>query len=213
MNHLLHMLDDVFDSCPSPPRRHTVSLSKLAKGDAVFSTQKRILGWDLDTARMQLSLPAHRLQAIDTLLTSYMSLKRTSRRKWSQLLGILRSSAPALYGAMHLFSILQHAATDVQARRIRLTPLVRTVLQDWLSILTNLHNNPAPLHTLVPTPPTIVATTDASQYGMGGAWTSLTDPHPAHYLWRATFPPWVSQQLVTADNPQGQVVSLFLIPW
>jgi hypothetical protein len=205
MLHLLHTLDNVFDSCPSPPCRHTISRSKLTKGDAVFSTQKRILGWDVDTARMQLSLPAHRLHAIGALLTATMSLKRTSRRKWAQLLGILRSSAPALYGATHLFSILQHAAKDSSARRIRLTPLVRTVLQDWLSILNDLHNSPAPLHTLVPTPPTIVATTDASRYGMGGAWTSLTESHPAHYLWRATFLPWVSHDLLTADNPHGQV--------
>jgi hypothetical protein len=31
---------------------------KLEKGDATFATVKRILGWDVDTHKMQLSLPS-----------------------------------------------------------------------------------------------------------------------------------------------------------
>jgi hypothetical protein len=35
---------------------------------------------------------------------------------------------PALYSAIHYFSILQHVLTDTTAGRIRLTPLLKAVL-------------------------------------------------------------------------------------
>jgi hypothetical protein len=142
MNHLLCAIDKVFDNQPCFPRRAAISSAKLDKGDAVFSTQKRILGWDVDTSTMQLTLPAHRLALLTAALTRFSQLQRTSRHKWRQLLGTLRSATPALYGATHLFSILQHAATKSSGRRIRLTSLVHSVLRDWLHLLQNLHCHP-----------------------------------------------------------------------
>jgi len=60
--------------------------------------KKRILGWDLDTQAMTLTLPAHHLTAIMEFLKQHITKKRVSCRQWQQLLGSLRSSAPALYG-------------------------------------------------------------------------------------------------------------------
>jgi hypothetical protein len=68
LNHLLHALDTVFTDPPNSPHRQIVSASKIAKGDACLSTYKSILGWDVDTAQMQLLLPQHRLEALQLLL-------------------------------------------------------------------------------------------------------------------------------------------------
>jgi hypothetical protein len=205
LTHLLHAIDSVFDPTPSPPRHQAISITKLDKGDAAFSTQKRVLGWDIDTERMAIGLPDHRLTTLHTLLSAFLSKQRTSRRKWRQLLGVLRSSTPAIYGAVHLFSILQYIAKDTNARRLRLSPLVKAVLRDWLALLSDLHHQPAQLHMLVPTPPSIVATTDASRFGMGGAWSLVLHGKPQHYLWRSAFPDNIRKDLVTARNPTGSL--------
>jgi hypothetical protein len=201
LNTLLHNIDTVFANV-DPSRRDVISLSKLGNGDAALSTQKRILGWEIDTHRMTLSLPQHRLDALTTLLAATLHKKRTSRKQWHILLGTLRSTTPALYGAAHLFSILQYALTDTTTKRIRITPLIKAVLRDWEHLASHIHHNPAPLHTLVPTQPNVVAATDASLLGMGGFWRPLQ--HPAqNFLWRAPFPPEVQQTVLTHTNPAG----------
>jgi hypothetical protein len=57
MNNLLHHIDSVFRDTPGGVRRPLISQSKVAKGDATFSHQKIVLGWSVDTQRMEVSLP------------------------------------------------------------------------------------------------------------------------------------------------------------
>ena len=121
---------------------------------------------------MTLSLPKHRLDSLHQQQQHMLTITCTSRRKWQKLLGTLRSTTPALYGATHLFSILQHALTETTNKRIRITPLLRDVLRHWIQLANQAHVKPAPLHTVVPTPPTILAATDASKAGMGGFWVT-----------------------------------------
>jgi hypothetical protein len=45
-----------------------VSASKVAKGDATFSTSKCILGWNVDTHRMTIHLPEHRLHRLQSVV-------------------------------------------------------------------------------------------------------------------------------------------------
>jgi hypothetical protein len=99
---------------------------------------------------------------------------------------MLRSTSPALYGAAHSFSILQHALPDTTNRRIRLTPLVREILRHWLLLAKQAYDTPAALTTVVPTHPTILAATDASKSGMGGFWVNApSSAHPTgeYFLW------------------------------
>jgi hypothetical protein len=203
LNTLLHAIDSVFTDSNHSIRRPIISRSKLDKGDAVFSTSKRVLGWDIDTSTMCLALPQHRLDNLTSIINTFLAKNRTSRRSWQQLLGVLRSSSPALYGAAHLFSILQHTLTTSRAKRIRLPQLSKRVLQDWLHLATQAHDQPVPLHTLVPQPPHIVAATDASLQGMGGFWCDATKQN--NYVWRAQFPPNVQQAVVSQQNPTGIV--------
>jgi len=207
MNTLLHSLDSVFHDPAPTNRRQIVSASKLNKGDATFSTQKRILGWDIDTHRMTLSLPTHRLEGMSDLIHSTLYRKRTSRKAWQRLLGTLRSTSPALYGAKHLFSTLQHALRDQRGRRIRLTSLLRASLMDWTLLATTANAVPVPLLTVVPHPPHIIGATDASKQGMGGFYITQSSRGPQYHLWRAAFPPSISRAFISTDNPTGLITN------
>jgi len=203
MNCLLHAIDDVFHDPKHSNRRNIVSTSKLAKGEATFSTKKRLLGWDIDTHMMTLTLPQHRLETLIDHISSFLPKKRTSRRQWQRLLGTLRSTTPALYGAEHLFSLLQHVLTDQLRPRLRLSSLIKESLEDWLRLAQTAVEHPVPLHTLVPRKPTILSATDASGMGMGGFWLSPTQ----RCLWRAPFPTSVRQELITATNVSGTLTN------
>jgi hypothetical protein len=134
MNRVLHTIEEVFTDSPDTPRRHVISQSKLDKGDAAWSTKKRFLGWDIDTETMTLKLPQHRLDNLSQLIHMALQHKRISVRKWRQLLGTLRSTTPALYGATHCFSLLQHAMKCHKHGRLRLTHLLKETLRDWLTL-------------------------------------------------------------------------------
>ena len=68
----LAAIDDVFrplEPGDPPCRKEPSSVEKLLQGDACWSTQKRMLGWDLDTVAMTLNLPPHRLERMQEVLT------------------------------------------------------------------------------------------------------------------------------------------------
>jgi hypothetical protein len=71
-----------------------------------------LLGWEIDTVTMALTLPEHRFASLSTHIASILATKRTSHHKWRRLLGLLHSTTLAVYGATDLFSILQYAMTD-----------------------------------------------------------------------------------------------------
>jgi hypothetical protein len=202
MNATLHAISQVFCDPAKTHRRCTISESKLDKGDAAFSTKKRLLGWDVDTHTMTLTLPPHRLAHLTEMLHSFMQKKRSSIKGWRRLLGTLRSTVPALYGANHLFSILQHAFTSRHAR-IRITSLLRHTLRDWITLAHVATHQPVPLHSLVPTAPLSIAATDASKHGMGGFF--ITPTHQC--VWQQAFPTNVIKDLVSTDNPTGTVTT------
>ena len=90
---LLHTIDQVFRPlAPDDPAHRTepISVTKLAKGDAAWSTQKMMLGWIIDSQAMTLTLPARRLARLRELLLSIPPTQsRLSLDKWHCLLGEL----------------------------------------------------------------------------------------------------------------------------
>jgi hypothetical protein len=205
---LFHTIDSIFHDAPTTARRATISESKLQKGDAAWSYNKRILGWDLDTQHMMMHLPPHRATRLRDLITGFLSLRRTSRRKWQRFLGELRSMVAALHSTKYLFSILQHVLVDQRGHRLRINQLVRQSLHDWLAIANSLALQPVSLISLVPTAPTLLGATDASQAGMGGFWA----PTNLHFtsqpiVWRAPFPPSLQRAVVSTSNPTGSITN------
>lgn len=70
INRLLHAIDSILTEPTDTNRRPIASASKIAKGNATFSTTKRILGWDLNTSTMMIMLPKHRLISLKSQLQS-----------------------------------------------------------------------------------------------------------------------------------------------
>jgi len=212
--HMLHSIDAVFRATPSPldapNRKEVISRSKLANGDGTWSTQKLVLGWLLNTANKTLQLPLHKAERLSQLLSTFLPLKRTSRRRWQQLLGELRHMAIAIPGAKYLFSILQHVLVDQPtSSRLRLKPNVTASLQDWQLLAQNLAKTPTPIQSLVPTPPSFLGAVDASGAGLGGVWlpTPIAPPSAKPIVFRLPFPRDIQANLVTAHNPTGTLTN------
>ena len=211
LHHTIKGILQVFRDKPlpddPPSRRHIISESKIAKGDATWSTNKTILGWSLDTARGTLQLQPHKAARLHELLGTHITKQRTSRTNWQRLLGELRYMGTAIRGAKYLFSILQHVLIDQPTSpRIRLTPLVRAALQDWQHLATTLAQTPMPISSLVPQAPRYVGAVDASGAGCGGFWlASIHGALPQPIAFRLRFPPHITDQLVSASNPSGTI--------
>ncbi len=202
LRHLITVFCDKADS----PRKSFISASKVTKRDATFSTKKRILGWDIDTVTMHLTLPTHRRDRLRDLLYGFASKRYASKKKWQQLLGELRSMALAIHSAKYLFCILQQGLLQATHRRFRLTALIREALSDWITLLHALNDRPVPITTLVPHAPQYCAAVDASGKGMGGFWmptTLVQDTQPC--AWRHPFSVLTQTRLVSIANPNGDI--------
>lgn len=101
LNSLLHAIHAVFHDHTDSPHSAVISHSKLHKGDATFSTQKPILGWDIDTHTITIAWPLQHLQNLHTLIHQFINKQHTCQHQWRHLLGTLRRSIPALYGETH----------------------------------------------------------------------------------------------------------------
>ena len=202
----LGAIDDIFRPLTpdDPPHcREPASVKKMLKGDAAWATQKRILGWDVDTVQATLHLPPHRLERLHTLLDRISPPhKRVPVGVWHQLLGELRSMSLVLPGSRGLFSILQHSLSQADKHRVRITPQVCDMAADFRAIAASLHARPTRLRELVPTTPIYVGACDACQLGTGGVWFSNDMPP---IIWRLAFPVAAQRSLFTSDNPRGSL--------
>lgn len=177
----------------------------MLKGDASWSTKKRILGWDLDTRASTLTLPPHRLDRLYELLELISPPKRrVPVKRWHLLLGELRSMSPTLPGARGLFSILQDSLGKADRNRARITNEVWHMAANFRAIADSLRARPTRLRELVPSHPSHVGACDACILGMGGVWFPEGDHTPTlPILWRQPFSSKVQQALITAQNPHG----------
>ena len=190
----------------APHRKEPASVKKLLKGDACWSTQKRILGWDIDTESLSLHLPPHRLDRIREVLSWLLPPhKRLSVQRWHKVLGELRSMSPALPGTRGLFSVLQAALQHTERHRLRITQRIHDLANDFLLLVQSVYERPTRLAELVPTAPSDIGACDACQVGMGGVWFDALDDRTPPILWRQRFPVHVANDLVTSDNPLGSL--------
>ena len=215
---LLHAIDTVFrplDADETVKRNETASVKKLRKGDAAWSTCKKVLGWIINTSTMTLHLPPNRMERLATILASLpRTQRRTSTKKWHQTLGELRSMTLAIPGARGLFSHLQLALRDRPAEhRIRLSKGVHDAMDDFRLLHQDLRRRPTCLYELVLLTPTLVGAHDASGHGAGGVWLpadhaiprTQQQTHPI--VWRMSFPKHVQQKLSSFKNPTGEITN------
>jgi hypothetical protein len=130
-----------------PKRKEPNSIKKLLQGDAAWTTQKVILGWLVGTEQRTIALLPHRKDCLDDILNSFLpNQRRTSRLKWQQLIGELRSMVLAIPGGRGLLSQLQSVLTYLEhstpSDRRRLTPAVHDQLNDFLWLAMELASRP-----------------------------------------------------------------------
>jgi hypothetical protein len=190
-------------------RQEPISVKKLKKGDARWSTRKNVLGWVLDTVRETIELPQRRLDRLRSILDELpRSRTRISISKWQQILGELRSMTLAVPGLRGFFSLLQEALRNVHQKRIRLTSSAHDFLDDIRWLVHSLHTRHTRFREVVPTAIRALGACDACQQGMGGiVFLPAADGTPEPLLWRALFPLEIQQQLVSWTNPTGTITN------
>ena len=215
---LMHAIDDIIrpvDAQDSPFRREPVSLKKLRQGDCSWSTVKLVLGWVIDTMAMTIHLPPHRVERLWEILNSIpTSQKRTSVKKWHQVLGELRSMSIALPGSRNLFGQLQKALTDRKGGRVTLKRGVHQALDDFRWLANDLSSRPTRIAELVPLNPVAEGHHDASGKGAGGIWFPGSGLVPRQgynatqpLVWQLEWPSFVSEAIVSSDNPNGTITN------
>jgi hypothetical protein len=112
--------------------------------------------------------PYASLYELSDILNTLFTQTRVSKLKWQQLLGDCRSMVPDLLGSKYLFSILQTGLIQSNGKRVCLSLFTKATLCNWLYLADNIHTTPAPITMLVPTAPTHLAASNASNVGIGG---------------------------------------------
>ena len=186
-------------------RKDPISLKKLQKGDAAWSTQKTILGWDVDTEQGTIQLTQRRVQRLHDILDSIGERqKRISTKKWHQVLGELRSMELAVPGLKSHFSTLQAAFKHREQGRIPLRAAQHDFLADIRYLADRLEERPTHVQEVVQTQPAILGACDAAKAGMGGV---LFPDGEAPVLWRSPFPQHIQDEVVASTNRRGTVTN------
>jgi hypothetical protein len=215
---LLHAIDEVIrplDRHDSKHRREPVSLKKLRAGDCSWSTVKLVLGWIIDTVNLTIQLPPHRVERLWEILNSIpRDQKRTSVKKWHKVLGELRSMSIALPGSRHMFGRLQNALSLKDGGRVALKKGVHQALDDFRWLAQDLEERPTRIAELVPLSPIAEGHHDASGAGAGGVWFPGQQANPrlgyepnVPILWRLQWPQFITDAIVSSDNPSGTITN------
>jgi hypothetical protein len=202
--HIFHTLDLLFrPNDPSDQHRKTPnSIKKLKSGDANWATNKKLLGWIVDSAKILVSLPKDQYDKISALLAAFpRTAKRCSLLQWQILCGNQRSIPPMIPGGIGLFSCL-YAPLKGSRNRLRLTAAIHDGLDNWRLLLNSLGARPTHHREMIPAFLTWTGAHDASGSGMGGVFSG---PDGTPYLWRHPWSTETAAQLVTSERPNGDL--------
>ena len=212
---LFHALDLIFrplDEEDDEYRQEPASVKKLRKGDGTWSTIKTILGWIIDTLAMTIQLPPHRLERLNEILNGIApTQRRTSINNWHRIVGELRSMTLAIPGARGLFSTLQEAFRhkEVSTARLRLSKHAHAFLDDFRWLANDIALRPTRIHEVIASwIPATLGACDAAGQGMGGVhFIPQADGTIIPLLWRCRFPQKVRDDLVSVQNPRGNITN------
>jgi len=199
---LMHTIDEVLRPWDPMETVHQepMSVKKMKKGDACWTTRKVMLGWLIDTVASTIMLPPHRHERLLAIFAELKGRRRVALKSWHKVLGELRSMVMAIPGGRGLFSALQSGLQHTDKHRVRISPEIRAQLDDFEHLANDLAKRPTRIAELIPDRPAAIGACDASGKGMGGIWFTR-DHRPM--LWRAPFPQHVIDKLVSWENPSG----------
>jgi hypothetical protein len=202
---LMHTIDRVFrrtGQADNSARKEPISTSKLDKKDAAWQDTKRALGWDYAVRSKSLLVAPHRKEKVLDALQDTLSQRRLGLTKWQSLLGQLRSLVPGMPGGEGQFSILQAALCNEHHGRVKISPTIPSQLLTFQDILED-GDRATQLEELAPGDPIHLGTCGAAKAGMEEGFPDKGPP----LLWRYPFPRPVRDQLVSYDNPTGQLTN------
>jgi hypothetical protein len=126
-------------------------------------------------------------------------------------MGELRSMVLAVPRGKGLFSVLQQVlkVRSEGGTQLRLTAEVRTVLEDFGDLATDLRERPTRIAELIlSTIPATLGAQDAAGPGMGGVhFVPLPHGSIQPILWRPPFPLDVQRRVVSFGNPVGTITN------
>ena len=157
-----------------------------------------------------ISLSPKRIADLNTLLDLPPPAQhQMSQRKLKRLIGKLRSMHLAIPGAIYHFYHIQMALAKVNCRTAYLSKDFHRDVAYWRLLCSRMKHHPINLAEINQRLPTNLGYTDASGLGGGGVWL---DPNvdSIHHVWRLQWPPDIQTDLVSFDNPKGQITNSYL---
>ena len=153
------------------PRRPILSLPKLMAEGRPEEVQT-VLGWNLDTRRLEISLPEDKYKAWTKDIQDVLNVGHCSHAALETLVGRLNHTAYVLPNARHFLSRIReglgHSAGGKTNRRsLKVSSEAMCDLKLWGDFLTDAHSGVS-MNLLVTRTPDKVCWSDACPYGIGG---------------------------------------------
>jgi len=202
---LMNDIDEVLKSPDNlPGTAELISDKKLGLGNSSLNPRKLTLGWLINALKKTIVLPLRQQQRILSLLAEFLSRKRCTLLSWQKLLGELRFVSPGVAGSCGLFGILQVPLVRKTKGCIRITWHMRLLLTTFKQLVEDLSSRPTHLLEIIPELPKVVGAMDACGYGLGGVY--FASGHSPK-VWQHGLPQHIVQQLVSSDNPSGDITN------
>jgi hypothetical protein len=206
----LHGIHSIF---PPPSRsghssgKDPVSEKKLAKGDGTWATTKEILGFEFDGIARTVRVPKDKADDIVAELRRLITKKHAPLKAIQQIAGKLRHVSNILPSARSLFTPLNRAMAGATMNvGLGAKSEICAALRDFIVLVRDLAARPTHVRELIDGPDGYVGYCDASASGAGGVWFSGSRA-VAPTVWRVTWPPDITQDLVSFDNPNGCITN------
>ena len=122
----------------------------------------------------------------------------------SAQLGELRFVSPGLAGSRGLLGILQVPLVQKTKGRIRITRHIRLLLTTFKQLVEVLSSRPTHFVEIIAEPPKVIGAMDACGCGLGGVHFA-TGHSPK--VWQHPLPQHLVWQLVSSDNPSGDITN------
>lgn len=186
--------------------KDSISQRKLEKGDARWDVEKEILGFLLNGRDRTIRLPQAKADAIAKELNTTLRRRRVPLKRFQKIVGKLRHAATILPAAKGLFTPINNALKgNVPWIGLGKGSDVRRNLRDLGQLVASLALRPTHVAEIVESSPEFVGHCDACATGAGGVWFSEHLSQPL--VWRVHFPPVISEDVVSDNNPDGSITN------
>jgi hypothetical protein len=151
------------------PRTDPLSLAKF-EAEGMPEEKKTILGWDIDTHALTMSLPKKKFLAWSSIITTILQAEKVTFKALESLIGRLQHATDACPLGKHFLGRLRAKLWALSHRRRALSPISneeKRDLQLWLHFLKQAATGIS-LNLLVEQIPARMYRTDACIHGLGG---------------------------------------------